>query len=89
MWDAGSDPSLPGSFFSGSNPFVGLGATIIAHQNVQNRMSAPTGASAANAAVAPIGENGTERASANNTDDMVHRRGGRVSQRCGAIQRMR
>lgn len=43
FWDAGSDPSLPGSFFSGSNPYVGIGATIIAHQNVQNRMSAPTG----------------------------------------------
>jgi glyoxylase-like metal-dependent hydrolase (beta-lactamase superfamily II) len=43
MWESGSDPSLPGSFFSGSNPYVGLGATIIAHQNVQTRMSAPTG----------------------------------------------
>jgi len=43
MWEAGSDPSLPGSFFAGSNPYVGIGATIIAHQNVQNRMSAPTG----------------------------------------------
>ncbi len=43
MWEAGSDPSLPGSFFSGSNPYVGLGATIIAQQNVQTRMSAPTG----------------------------------------------
>ncbi len=40
---AGMDPSLPGSFFSGSNQDIGVGATIIAHQNVQNRMSAPTG----------------------------------------------
>jgi glyoxylase-like metal-dependent hydrolase (beta-lactamase superfamily II) len=43
MWEAGADPSLPGSFFSGSNPYVGIGATIIAHQNVQTRMTAPTG----------------------------------------------
>jgi glyoxylase-like metal-dependent hydrolase (beta-lactamase superfamily II) len=43
---AGSDPSLVGSFFSsGAQSFAdaGVGATIIAHQNVQNRMSAPTG----------------------------------------------
>ncbi len=40
---AGADPSLPGSFFSGSNPDIGIGATIIGHQNIQNRMSAPTG----------------------------------------------
>jgi glyoxylase-like metal-dependent hydrolase (beta-lactamase superfamily II) len=40
---AGADPSLPGSFFAGTNQDVGVGATIIAHQNVQNRMSAPTG----------------------------------------------
>src|SRR5579864_1243810 len=40
---AGADPSLPGSFFAGNNLDVGVGATIIAHQNVQNRMSAPTG----------------------------------------------
>jgi cyclase len=43
---AGSDPSLIGSFFSsGGQSFAdaGLGSTIIAHQNVQNRMSAPTG----------------------------------------------
>jgi len=40
---AGMDPSLPGSFFAGTNPDVGVGATIIAQQNVQNRMSAPTG----------------------------------------------
>jgi len=38
---AGTDPSLPGSFFSGANQE--FGATIIAQQNVQNRMSAPTG----------------------------------------------
>jgi len=43
---AGADPSLPGSFFSGNNPDIGIGATIIAHQNVQNRMSAPTGQAA-------------------------------------------
>jgi glyoxylase-like metal-dependent hydrolase (beta-lactamase superfamily II) len=44
--DAGSDPSLVGSFFSaGAQAFAdaGVGSTIIAHQNVQNRMSAPTG----------------------------------------------
>ena len=43
---AGSDPSLIGSFFSsGGQAFAdaGVGSTIIAHQNVQNRMSAPTG----------------------------------------------
>jgi cyclase len=40
---AGADPSLPGSFFAGNNLDVGVGATVIAHQNVQNRMSAPTG----------------------------------------------
>jgi cyclase len=40
---AGEDPSLPGSFFAGSNANVGVGATIIAQQNVQDRMSAPTG----------------------------------------------
>src|SRR5439155_1415720 len=40
---AAPDPSLPGSFFAGTNRDVGIGATIIAHQNVQNRMSAPTG----------------------------------------------
>ena len=40
---AGMDPSLPGSFFSGTNQDIGVGATIIAQQNVQNRMSAPTG----------------------------------------------
>jgi cyclase len=43
---AGCDPSLVGSFFSsGAQSFAdaGVGATIIAHQNVQNRMSAPTG----------------------------------------------
>ena len=39
---AGSDPSLVGSFFSiGAQAFAdaGMGATMIAHQNVQNRMS--------------------------------------------------
>ena len=41
--EAGADPSLPGSFFSGSNPDIGIGATILGHQNIQNRMSAPTG----------------------------------------------
>jgi len=38
---AGTDPSLPGSFFAGADRE--FGATIIAHQNVQTRMSAPTG----------------------------------------------
>jgi len=44
--EAGSDPSLIGSFFSaGAQSFsdAGVGATIIAHNNVLNRMSAPTG----------------------------------------------
>jgi len=44
--EAGSDPSLIGSFFSaGGQSFsdAGVGATIIAHNNVLNRMSAPTG----------------------------------------------
>jgi len=36
---AGEDPSLYGSFFSGQFADAGKGATIIAHQNVQNRMS--------------------------------------------------
>ena len=43
---AGSDPSLVGSFFSaGAQSFgdAGVGATVIAHNNVLNRMSAPTG----------------------------------------------
>jgi len=43
---AGADPSLLGSFFdSNFNGFsdAGVGSTIIAHQNVLNRMSAPTG----------------------------------------------
>lgn len=44
--EAGADPSLPGSFFSGSNSDIGIGATIIGHQNIQNRMSAPTGKAA-------------------------------------------
>jgi cyclase len=40
---AGFDPSVVGSFFSGQFADAGKGATIIAHQNVQNRMSAPAG----------------------------------------------
>jgi cyclase len=40
---AGYDPSVVGSFFSGQFADAGKGATIIAHQNVQNRMSAPAG----------------------------------------------
>jgi glyoxylase-like metal-dependent hydrolase (beta-lactamase superfamily II) len=51
--EAGLDPSLIGSFFSsGAQSFAdaGVGATIIAHQNVQNRMSAPTGQAAPTAA---------------------------------------
>lgn len=43
---AGADPSVVGSFFSaGAQSFAdaGVGATIISHQNVLNRMSAPTG----------------------------------------------
>jgi cyclase len=44
---AGEDPSLYGSFFSGQFADAGQGATIIAHQNLQNRMSAPTGQQAA------------------------------------------
>ncbi len=42
LHDAGADPSLLGSFFSaGGQAFAdaGVGATMIAHQNVQNRMS--------------------------------------------------
>jgi len=39
---SGEDPSLFGSFFSGQFADAGKGATIIAHQNVQNRMSAQT-----------------------------------------------
>jgi cyclase len=38
---SGLDPSLFGSFFSGQFPDAGKGATIIAHQNVQTRLSAP------------------------------------------------
>ncbi len=37
---AGEDPSLNGSFFSGQFADAGKGATIVAHQNVQNRLSA-------------------------------------------------
>jgi glyoxylase-like metal-dependent hydrolase (beta-lactamase superfamily II) len=40
---AGEDPSLYGSFFSGQFADAGRGATIIAHQNVQNRMNAAAG----------------------------------------------
>jgi glyoxylase-like metal-dependent hydrolase (beta-lactamase superfamily II) len=40
---AGEDPSLYGSFFSGQFADAGRGATIIAHQNLQNRMSAAAG----------------------------------------------
>jgi glyoxylase-like metal-dependent hydrolase (beta-lactamase superfamily II) len=36
---AGHDPSVEGSFFSGQFADAGRGATIIAHLNVQNRMS--------------------------------------------------
>jgi glyoxylase-like metal-dependent hydrolase (beta-lactamase superfamily II) len=37
---SGSDPSVRGSFFSLQFRDAGVGATIIAHQNVQNRMTA-------------------------------------------------
>jgi glyoxylase-like metal-dependent hydrolase (beta-lactamase superfamily II) len=37
---AGFDPSVVGSFFSGQFADAGQGATIIAHQDVQNRMMA-------------------------------------------------
>lgn len=37
---AGRDPSVLGSFFSGQFADAGQGATIIAHQNVQNRLIA-------------------------------------------------
>ena len=40
---AGRDPSVIGSFFSMQFADAGRGATIIAHLNVQNRMSAPAG----------------------------------------------
>jgi len=45
---AGEDPSLVGSFFSGQFAEAGRGATIIGHQNVQNRMiaAAPKGSNA-------------------------------------------
>ena len=42
---AGQDPSLFGSFFSNGRPEAGTTATLIAHQNVQNRMIAAKGAS--------------------------------------------
>jgi glyoxylase-like metal-dependent hydrolase (beta-lactamase superfamily II) len=41
---AGQDPSLFGSFFSNGRPEAGTTATLIAHQNVQNRMIAAKGA---------------------------------------------
>ena len=44
---AGEDPSLYGSFFSSQFADAGRGATIIAHQNVQNRMSRAAGQAAA------------------------------------------
>ena len=37
---AGADPSVRGSFFSMQFADAGVGATIMAHQNVQNRMTA-------------------------------------------------
>jgi cyclase len=37
---SGSDPSVRGSFFSMQFADAGVGATIMAHQNVQNRMTA-------------------------------------------------
>ena len=40
---AGRDASVIGSFFSNQFADAGRGATIIAQQNVQNRMSAPAG----------------------------------------------
>ena len=46
---AGADPSVLGSFFSTLQvgfADAGVGSTIIAHQNVLNRMSAPTGKAA-------------------------------------------
>ena len=36
---AGHDPSVEGSFFSGQFADAGQGATIIAHQNVQNHLA--------------------------------------------------
>ena len=38
--EVGEDPSLYGSFFSGQFTGAGEGATIIGHQNIQNRMLA-------------------------------------------------
>jgi cyclase len=49
---AGEDPSLFGSFFSGQFADAGQGATIIGHQNVQNRMIVPAGTTAATASEA-------------------------------------
>jgi glyoxylase-like metal-dependent hydrolase (beta-lactamase superfamily II) len=47
---AGRDPSVVGSFFSNQFSDAGRGATIIAAQNVQNRMSTAAGQAAAIAA---------------------------------------
>jgi cyclase len=49
---AGEDPSLFGSFFSGQFADAGQGATIIGHQNVQNRMIESAGKTSATAAEA-------------------------------------
>jgi cyclase len=43
---AGDDPSVVGSFFSSQFSDAGKGATIIAQQNVENRMSEATGQAA-------------------------------------------
>jgi len=40
---SGYDPSTEGSFFSGQFADAGRGATIIGHQNVENRLSAASG----------------------------------------------
>jgi len=47
---SGADPSVQGSFFSLQFVDAGVGATIMAHQNVANRMSAASGSSASVAA---------------------------------------
>ncbi len=51
--NAGADPSLVGSFFSNGHPDAGAGATIIAHQNVQDRMLAAIGKAEAPAGTLP------------------------------------
>ena len=43
MHASGLDPSLVGSFFSGQFADAGQGATVISHQNVQNRLLSPGG----------------------------------------------